>query len=82
MTLGFDFIGSGLGPSGALAVSPTIDLTGRPVKPFLYLVQSQIGVFTLSECLPEVLHFLVEKIRIATNCFGPMGEGTNNTKFS
>ena len=81
MTLGFDFISSGLGTCGALAVSPTIDLTGRPVKPFLYLVQSPFGVFTLGDCLPVMFHFFV-KIRIATNCFGPMGEGTNYTKFS
>ena len=81
MTLGFHFIGGGLGTCSALAISPTIDLTGRPVKPFLHLVQSLFGVFTLGECLPEMLHFFVEKIRIATNCFGPMVEGTYCTKF-
>ena len=75
MTLGFDFIGSGLGVCGALAVNPTIDLNGRPVKPFLYLVQSPFEVFTLGECLPEMLHFFVENIRIATNWFWPDGCG-------
>ena len=82
MTLGFDFIGRGLGACGALAVSPTIAFTGMPVKPCLHLVQSPFWVFTLSECLSEMLHFFVEKIRIATNCFGPMGEGIIYTKFS
>ena len=43
MALVFDFIGSGLGTSGALVVSPIIDLTGGPIKPFLYLVQSPFG---------------------------------------
>ena len=38
MILGFDFIGGWLGACSALAVSPIIDLTGRPVKPFLHLV--------------------------------------------
>ena len=82
MTLGFDFIGSGLGACSALSVSPTIDLAGRPVKAFLHLVQSPFGVFTLGECLPEMLNFFVEKIRLATHCFGPMGEGINYTQFS
>ena len=58
MTLGFDLFGSGLGICGALAVSPTTDLTGRPVKHFPHLVQSHFGVFTLGQCLPEKLHFL------------------------
>ena len=39
-TLGFDFIGGGLGGCSALAVSPIIDLTVRPGKSFLHLVQS------------------------------------------
>ena len=38
MTLGFNFIGGGLGACGALAVSPIIDLTGRSSKSFLHLV--------------------------------------------
>ena len=39
MTPSFNFIGNRLGACGALALSPTIDLTGRPGK-FLHLVQS------------------------------------------
>ena len=81
MTLGFDFIGSGLGACGALAVTSINYLPGGPVKPFLPLVQSPFWVFTLGECLPEMIHFFAEKLRIATHCFGPMGEGINYTKF-
>ena len=81
MVLGFNFIVSGLGTCGALVVSPFIDLTGGPNKPFLHLVQSPFWVFTLGECLPEMIHFFVEKLRIATHCFDPMGEGINYTKF-
>ena len=38
VALGFNFIGSGLGACGTLAVSPIIDLTGRRSKPFIHLV--------------------------------------------
>ena len=55
MTLGFDFIGSGLGACSALVVIPINDLTGGPVKPFPYLVQSPLRIFTLGECLPEMI---------------------------
>ena len=75
MVLGYDFIGSGLGACGALVVSPISYFPGGPVEPFLHLVQSPLGVFTLGECLPEMIHFFVEKLRIATHCFDPMGEG-------
>ena len=81
MTLSFDFIGSGLGTCSALVVSAINDLSGGPVKPFLHLVQSPFWVFALGECLPEMIHFFVEKLRIATHCFGPMGEGINYTKL-
>ena len=70
MTLGIDFIGSGPGTHSALVVSPISDLPGLPVKPFLRLVQSPFWVFLLGECLPEMIHFFVEKLRIATNYFG------------
>ena len=46
MTLGFDFIGSGLGTCGALVVSSINDLTGGPGKPFLHLVPKPIlGIY-------------------------------------
>ena len=81
MTLGFDFIGSGMDACSALVVSPINDLPGGPVKPFFHLVQSPFWVFTLDECLSEMIHFFAENLRIATHCFGPMGEGINCTKF-
>ena len=81
MALGFDFIGTGLGAYGALVVSPINDLPGEPVKPFLHLAQSPFWVFALDECLPEMILFFAEKLRIATHCFGPVGEGINYTKF-
>ena len=77
MTLGFNFIGSGLGACGVLVVGPINYIPGRPVKPFLYPVQSPFGVFTLDECLPAMIHFFAEKLRIATLLFGPMDEGNN-----
>ena len=82
VTLGFNFIGKGLSTCRTLAVSSIIDLTGWPSKSFLHLVQSLLGVFTIGESLPEMLHFFLEELWIATHCFGPMGEGTNNTVFS
>ena len=81
MTYGLDFIGSGLGASGALIVTPFNYLPGGPVKPFLHLVHSPFWVYTLGECLPKMIHFFAEKLRIVTHCFGPMGEGINYTKF-
>ena len=81
MTYGFDFIGSGLGACCVLVVSPINDLPGGLVKPFLHLVQIPLRVFTLVECLPEMIHFFAEKFRIATHLFGPMDEGINYTKF-
>ena len=48
---------------------------------FLYLVQSPFGIFALSENLPQVVLFLLEQLRLAANCFGPMGEGVGCTKF-
>ena len=41
-------------------VAPIIDLSGRPVKPFLHLVQSPFGVVTLGESFPEVFLFFLK----------------------
>ena len=68
VTLGFNFIGSGLGTCSALFVSPIRSLPRRPTKPSLHLVQSPFGVFALCKCFPEVGLLFVEKLRIATNC--------------
>ena len=81
MTLSFDFTGDRLGSCSALVISPINDLTGRLVKSFLHPVQSPFGIFAFSESLPEVVLFLLEKLRLATHCFGPMGEGVDGTKF-
>ena len=66
-----------LGTVGA----PIIDLSGRPVKYFLHLVQSPLRVFAFGESLPEVILFLLEQLRLAAYSGGPMGEGLDNTKF-
>ena len=71
----------GWAPVVPMVVSPINDLPGGAVKPFLHLVQSPFGVFSLGECLPEMIHFFAEKLRIATHCFGPLGEGINYIKF-
>ena len=81
MTRGFNFIVSGLGACGAQVVSPINYLPGEPVRPFLHLVPSPFWVSTLGECLPYKIHFFVEKLRIATHCFCPMGDGINYTTF-
>ena len=77
MTLIFNFIGGRMGSCGA----PITDFSGRPVESFLHLVQSQFGVFAFSESLPEMVLFLLEQLRLAAHCWGPMGEGVDYTKF-
>ena len=81
VTLIFNFIGDRLGRCCALVVNPIIDLTGRPVESFLHLVQSPFRIFAFGESLPEVVHFLLEQLRFAPHCCGPMGEGVDDTKF-
>ena len=73
----FHFMVGRLGIVGA----PIIDLSGRPVESFLHLVQSPLGIFALSESLPEVILFLLEQLRIAAHSGGPMGEGLDNTEL-
>ena len=81
VTLSFDFIGDSLGICGALVVNPINGLTGRLVKSFLHLVQSPFRILAFSESLPKVVHFLLEQLRPAAHCFGPMGESTDDTEF-
>ena len=64
-----------------IAVAPIINLSGRPVKPFLHLVQSPFGVVTLGESFPEVLLFFLKQLRIAAHGGGPMGEGLDDTEL-
>ena len=81
MTLIFNFIGDGLGSCSALVVNPINNLTGRPVESCLHLVQSLFRIFAFGESLPEVVLFLLEQLRLAKHCCGPMGEGVDDTKF-
>ena len=81
LTLSFNFTGVSLGNCSALPISPINDLTGRLVKSFLHLVQSPFRIFAFGESLPEVVHFLLEQLRLATHCFGLMGEGVDDTKL-
>ena len=47
----------------------------------LHLVQSPLGIFAFSESLPEMVLFLLEQLRLAAHCEGPMGEGVDNAEF-
>ena len=82
VTLGFDLIGSRLGTCSVLAVSLIRSFPRRFIKPSLHLIQSPFGVLTLCWSIPEVGLLFVEKLRIATNCWGPMEKGMDNTKLS
>ena len=77
VTFIFNFIGGRLGT----CVAPITNLSGRPVESFLHLVQRPFGIFALSESLPEMVLFLLEQLRLATHCGGPVGEGVDYTKF-
>ena len=74
VALSFDFTGDSLGTCSALAISFLNDLSGIPVKSFLHLVQSPFRIFTFGESLPEVVLFLLEQLRLAAHCFGPMAK--------
>ena len=77
VTLVFDFIGGRLGTCGA----PITNLSGRPVESFLHLAQSPFWVFAFNESLPEMVLFLLEQLRLAAHCGGPVGEGVDYTEF-
>ena len=62
-------------------VAPIIDLSGRPVKSFLHLVQSPFGVVTFGESFPEVLLFFLKQLRITAYRGSPVGEGLDDTKL-
>ena len=81
VALGFNFTGDSLGTCSALAISPISDLTGRLVKSFLHLVQSPFRICAFSESFPEVVLFLLEQLRLAAHCFGPVGEGVEDTQL-
>ena len=64
-----------------ISVTPIIDLSGRPVKPFLHLVQSPFGVITVGESFPEVLLFFLKQLSITAHGGSPVGEGLDDTEF-
>ena len=68
VTLTLNFSGGSRGTIGTLVVNPINGLTGRPVEPFLHLVQSLFGILALGESFPEVFLFLFEQLRIAAHC--------------
>ena len=72
VTLSFDCFGDSLGTCGVLGINPINGLTGRLVMSFLHLVQSLFRIFAFSESLPEVVPFLLEQLRLAAHCGGPM----------
>ena len=78
VTLSCDFIGDSLGTCGALVIYPINCLTGRLVKSFLLLVQSPFRIFTLSESLPKVVHFLWEQLREGSTNSCTSQEGSNS----
>ena len=61
--------------------APISSLSGRPVESFLHLVQSPFEIFAFGESLPEMVLFLLEQLRLAAHCGGPVGEGMDYTKF-
>ena len=81
MTLAFNFISSWLGACSILAISSFIDLTLRPGKSFLHLVQIPLWLFTFSKSFPGMLNFFGGEVWIATDCLVPMGEGTYDIVF-
>ena len=64
-----------------IVIAPIIDLSGRPVKSFLHLVQSPFGVVTFGESSPEVLLFFLKQLRITTHGGSPVGEALDDTKL-
>ena len=74
----FNLIGGRLGTCGA----PFTNLSGRPIGSFLHLVQSPFGIFAFGKSIPEMVLFLLEQLRLAAHCGGPMVEGVDYTEFS
>ena len=57
LCVGYNFFSGSKGTIGTLVVNPINGLTGRPVEPFLHLVQSPFGILALGESFPEVCSF-------------------------
>ena len=54
-------------------VAPIINLSGRPVKSFLHLVQSPFGVIAFGESFPEMLPFFFEATQDYCTWWRPYG---------
>ena len=77
MTLALHFMVGRLG----IAIAPITVLSGRPVKPFLHLVQSPFRVITVGKSFPEVFLFFLKQLRITAHGGSPVGEGLDDTEF-
>ena len=62
-------------------VPPSVACLVDLLSLFLHLVQSPFGIFAFGESLPEMVLFLLEQLRLAAHCGGPMGEGVDYTEF-
>ena len=65
----------------APVVPPSVTCLVDLLSLFSSLVQSPFGIFAFSESLPEMVLSLLEQLRLATHCGGPMGEGVDYTQF-
>ena len=74
-TLALNFSGGSRGTVCTLTVNPINGLTGRPVEPFLHLVQSPLGIFALNESFPWGVLFLVWATQDYCTQFWPYGRG-------
>ena len=81
VTLGFNFIGSGLGTCGSWLLAPSLTSPVDLVSLFFHLVQSPPRIFTIGKSFPEMLHFFLEEFRIAADSLDPVGKGANDTIF-
>ena len=81
MTLGFDFIRGGLSTSSVLGISAVASQVSKLRDPYFHPVYDPFGVLAVNECLPEVVHFFMEKLRFVAYCSGPVGKCITYTIF-
>ena len=82
MALGFYFIVGSLSISGALGNNIITSLIGRLREPSFQPVYGPFGLLVVSECLPKIIHFFLEKLGFIVNCFGPVSKCIDYTIFS
>ena len=79
----YDNVPYGLGLSGwpntssVLVVSTVVPLTDKLCYSSLHPSHVPSGICAVAKCLPEVVHFLVEKLQLTTYCPSPVGKGIN-----